>query len=91
MTAKLIKDVHVRCAHCGTVFHPVFPRLPRTTYQWETFVEAGHATKCPRCKALLACDRSNLAYTLVGGATDGAADGIGAPEELHLGIPQAGG
>lgn len=90
MTAKLIKDVHIRCARCGTVFHPVFPRLPRTTDQWEKFVECAPATKCPRCKATLSCDRSNLAYTLVGGAAEATDFGIGAPQELHYGVPEVG-
>jgi len=67
MTAKLIKDVHVRCAQCGAVFHPLLPRLPRTTGQWDKFIECGHTTQCPRCRAIQSCDRSNLAYTLVAG------------------------
>lgn len=91
MTAKLIKDVHARCAHCGTVFHPLLPGLPRTTDQWEKFLECAHATKCPRCKAMLSCARGNLAYTLVGGGTDAADFGVGAPEELHFRMPEVGG
>lgn len=90
MTARLIKDVHVRCARCATLFHPVFARLPRTTEQWQKFVDCGHTTKCPRCKALLSCGASNLGYTLVGGATDTLDCGIGAPEEFHFRIPEGG-
>jgi hypothetical protein len=89
MTAKLIKDVHVRCAQCGTVFHPILPRLPRTTGQWDKFVDCGHTTRCPRCRTLLSCDRSNLAYTLISGASEPSL-GIGTPEEFHFRLPEAG-